>query len=75
MVHTWNPLQSLLKWQELLLELPQPAATQAKMTIKPRTRSEDDDIANLQFGSARREIAVRGSYHNAQSVSAPRTCR
>jgi hypothetical protein len=75
MVHTWDPLQSLLNWQELLLELPQPATTQAKMPSKPRTRSDSDDIANLQFGAARREIAVRGSYHNAKGVSAPRTCR
>jgi hypothetical protein len=75
MVHTWDPLQSLLNWQELLLELPQAAATQAKMPIKPRARSDNDDIANLQFGSARREIAVQGSYHHARGVSAPRIGR
>jgi hypothetical protein len=48
MIHTWDPLQSLLSLHEPSFpDPPQLAASQAEMS-KPRTRNDDDDILILQ---------------------------
>jgi hypothetical protein len=53
MVHTKDPLQSLLKMHvpptSIFFAPPHPAASQAETTIRPEMRNHDTDISILQL--------------------------
>jgi hypothetical protein len=69
MVHTKDPLQSLLRMHvpptSIFFAEVHPAASQAETTIKPRMRNHDADISILLFRFAHRKNRSPRKYHSA----------